>query len=203
MESPDVSSDAPLAGDKVFDALKVVAVVMIIVYISSTGKVSELINCSVRNLIERHLWLRHVVFIISIFLIRSLVIFEKQYPDSSLSRIWVFTFSVYFLFILATKSKWYFVVPAIALLFLSENLKIYDDLDEYAMLRSGMFYAAMGLVLVGFFHYFAFQKQKRGKTFRLYNFWFGTKEGCDSLTKQKGGAGGGGGGGGAGALMMM
>lgn len=170
--------DTPLAGDKVFDALKVVAVVVVIVYISSTGKVGELINCSVRSMVERHLWLRHVVFIISIFLIRSLAIFEKQYPDSSLSRIWVFTFSVYALFILATKTKWPFVVAALTLLFISENLNIYDDANEYSSFNSAMFYTAIGLIVVGFVHYLWLQKRERGKKFSLYAFWFGTANGC-------------------------
>lgn len=188
-QPPVTKPDTPLAGDKVFEALKVVAVIMVIVYISSTGKVGELINCSVRSMIERHLWLRHVVFIISIFLIRSLVIFEKQYPDSSLSRIWVFTFSVYALFILATKSKWYFVVAALALLFLSENLKIYDDANEYSSLNSAMFYTAIGLIVVGFVHYLWLQKRQRGKSFSLYAFWFGTLDGCASMEGGGGGKG--------------
>jgi hypothetical protein len=170
-----------LAGDKVFDALKVVAVVMLIVYISSTGKVGELINCSVRNFVEKHLWLRHVIFILSIFLIRSLSIFEKEYPDSSLSRIWVFTFSVYLLFILATKSKWFFAVPAIILLFVAENIKVSDKKGKYTTLNSVLFYSAVGIVLVGFVHYLILQKRKRGKVFNLYNFWFGSEEGCESL----------------------
>jgi hypothetical protein len=170
-----------LAGDKVFDALKVVAVVMLIVYISSTGKVGELINCSVRNFVEKHLWLRHVIFILSIFLIRSLSIFEKEYPDSSLSRIWVFTFSVYLLFILATKSKWFFAVPAILILFVAENIKVSDKKGKYTTLNSVLFYSAVGIVLVGFVHYLILQKRKRGKMFNLYNFWFGSEEGCESL----------------------
>jgi hypothetical protein len=177
--------DTPLAGDQVFDALKVVAVVMVIVYISSTGKVSELINCSVRNLIERHLWLRHIVFIVSIFLIRSLVIFEKQFPESSLSRIWVFTFSVYALFILATKSKWYFVLTAVTLLFLGENLKIFDDNNRYTTLNSVLFYSAITIVVVGFLHYLYLQKRQRGKKFSFYTFWFGSATGCESLENMK------------------
>jgi len=170
-----------LSGDKVFDALKVVAVVMLIVYISSSGKVGELINCSVRNLVERHLWLRHVVFIMSIFLIRSLSIFEKQYPESSLTRIWIFTFSVYALFILATKSKWFFAMPAIIILFVAENIKVFDKKDKYQTLASALFYFAVGIVVVGFIHYMILQKRKRGKMFNLYNFWFGSAAGCDSL----------------------
>lgn len=170
-----------LAGFKVFDALKVVAVIMVIVYISSTGRVGDLINCSVRSMIEKHLWLRHVIFIISIFLVRSLVIFKKQYPDSSLKRIWIFTLSVYVLFILATKSKWYFVVAALTLLFLSENLKIADAANEYSSLNSVMFYTAIGLIIVGFVHYLVLQKRERGKKFSLYAFWFGTLDGCASM----------------------
>lgn len=169
-----------LSDVEVFDAVKAVSLIILVVYISSTGRLGDLINCSVQRMVTKHLWLRHLIFIISIFLVRALPIFEDASSKTSLAEIWVFTLVVYVAFIMATKSKWYFVLPALALILIAEHVRDRDE--SFLSMRDTpgrfMIISAAIILVLGFLHYLVSKMRGKGRQFSLYHFWFGTDAGC-------------------------
>jgi hypothetical protein len=166
------------------DGVKALAMIILVIYVSGSGQLGKLINCSIQRIIQRHTWSRHLLLILSIFLVRGLPIFESSTRDTSLAEVWLFTLVVYAAFIIATKSKWFFVLPALALLFLSENVRDRDEafVSSVDKISHIMLIVACVLMLVGFVHYLIVKMRTKGRRFSLYAFWFGTDAACGSST---------------------
>lgn len=81
---------------------------------------SNMINCDLQRWMKDNQIVRHVVGIISFFFLFTLIDSNNK---SSVYITILKTFFVYAIFLLATKSKWYFAVPVLALLLIDQAIK--------------------------------------------------------------------------------
>lgn len=142
------------------------------------GKLSDTITCDLKWSFENPLF-RHFTAIISIFLL--FVIIDKS--ELGALEVWKNTFILYIFYVLLTKNKLYFSIPIILLVLVdqslnSENihLKKNDDnkilIDKYDIYRKYIQYTIIGLIIIGFIHYYFRQKNKFGKNFNSFKFIF-------------------------------
>lgn len=142
------------------------------------GKLSDTITCDLKRSFENPLF-RHFTAIISIFLL--FVIIDKS--ELGALEVWKNTFILYIFYVLLTKNKLYFSIPIILLVLVdqslnSENihLKKNDDnkilIDKYDIYRKYIQYTIIGLIIIGFIHYYFRQKNKFGKNFNSFKFIF-------------------------------
>ena len=150
------------------------------------GFLSTIVSCDIKRLMTHNVFFRHVVGIISFFLLFTVIEVESEMDVFS---IWIKTIYIYFIFLLMTKSKWYFSIPVLFLLLVDQSLKFQinfekkkeevkdADLGEngngenvengendsiivrYENIRNKLNVSMIALIVVGFLHY----------TFRQYN----------------------------------
>lgn len=84
------------------------------------GFLSGLLNCDVRRLIYAHPLVTHMVGLVTFFFLFTLLDTRNR---THIKNIWMKTVFIYLLFVMMTKSKWYFVVPVLGLLLLDQSLK--------------------------------------------------------------------------------
>ena len=149
---------------------------------------SPMINCDLQMLIKRHEWMKHIVAIVAFFFLFTII---DQKNNTNLATIWVKTFFVYFLFILTTKSKWYFAIPTIALLLIDQSVKksmaIRQAKSQLSASTEMKYKEASRLInvivttsiITGVIHYFFLQKHEKGSAFSFTKFLFGI--GCKTL----------------------
>ena len=156
------------------------------------GFLSSIVSCDIKRLMTHNVFFRHVVGIISFFLL-----FTVLEPDNEMDifSIWIKTIYIYFIFLLMTKSKWYFSIPVLLLLLVDQSLKFQINFEKqkevkemgetgetgetgekvengengstivrYENIRNKLNVSIIALIVVGFLHY----------TFRQYN-EFGSK----------------------------
>ena len=105
-------------------------------------------------------------------------------------EIWKNTLILYILYVLFTKSKFYFSIPIIILVLIdqtlnSENLYLmekfekekfekneYKIIDKYNNYRNYIHYIILFLIITGFIHYYFRQKNKFKDKFSLFKFIF-------------------------------
>ena len=151
------------------------------------GFLSSIVSCDINRLMTHNVFFRHVVGIISFFLL-----FTVLEPDNEMDifSIWTKTIYIYFIFLLMTKSKWYFSIPVLLLLLVDQSLKFQINFEKqkevkemgetgetgetgekvengengstivrYENIRNKLNVSIIALIVVGFLHY----------TFRQYN----------------------------------
>ena len=149
------------------------------------GGIGDTINCDLKKLFSNP-YFRHFTAIISIFLL--FVIIDKNKEGAF--EIWKNTLFLYILYILFTKSKFYFSIPIIILVLIdqtinAENLYLQEKFeseeskkDEYTIInkynnfRNYIHYIIITLIVVGFVHYYFRQKNKFKEKFSLFKFIF-------------------------------
>ena len=84
------------------------------------GYLGVLLNCDLQKMISQHAVLRHALAIIAFYFL-----FTALDPNNNVHVIYVFlkTIIVYCLFVLATKTRWYFSGIALLLLFIDQVIK--------------------------------------------------------------------------------
>ena len=145
------------------------------------GKLSDTISCDLKQSFENPLF-RHFTAIISIFLLFAII--DKS--ELGAFETWKHTFILYIFYVLLTKNKMYFSIPVILLLlvdqtlsseniFLEKNNNKSDIIDKYNIYRKYIQYTIIGLIIIGFIHYYFRQKNKFGKNFNTFKFIFDIK----------------------------
>ena len=145
------------------------------------GRLGDTISCDLKRAFEYPLF-RHFTAIISIFLL--FVIIEKS--ELGAFEIWKNTFILYIFYVLLTKNKMYFSIPVIILvlvdqtlssenIFLEKNNNKGDIIDKYNIYRKYIQYTIIGLIIIGFIHYYLRQKNRFGKNFNTFKFIFDVK----------------------------
>ena len=160
------------------------------------GFLSSIVSCDIKRLMTHNVFFRHVVGIISFFLL-----FTVLEPDNEMDvvSIWIKTFYIYLIFLLMTKSKWYFSIPVLLLLLVDQSLKFQinfekkkevkdADLGEngtgenvengendsiivrYENIRNKLNVSIIALIVVGFLHYTFRQYNEFGPKFSLIKF---------------------------------
>lgn len=139
------------------------------------GFLSSIINCDIKRLMTTNPYIRHIVGIISLFLLFTVVETENEL---NIFSIWTKTFFIYFIFLLMTKSKWYFSIPVFLLLIIDQSLKFQIMFEEkrktnkevimrYENIRNNLYIIILGVIVAGFLHYAAIQYNYYGSRFSL------------------------------------
>ncbi len=143
---------------------------------------SPMINCDLQHLILRHEWMKHIVAIVAFFFLFTII---DQKNNTNIYTIWVKTFFVYFLFILTTKSKWYFAVPTIGLLLIDQSIKKHyaikrakNEMTPEAEVNMKMILRLVNVlvttsIITGVVHYLILQKREKRSAFSFSKFLFG------------------------------
>lgn len=144
------------------------------------GYLSSMVSCDVKRLMTDNLLFRHLVGVIAFFLLFTVI--DKD-NDLDIFNVWSKTVMTYFVFLLMTKSKWYFSIPTLALIVIDQSVKFQIDfmkqkspkdksIAEYERLRD-ILYKTMGVVIgAGFLHYAVRQYGEFGKDFSLIKLLF-------------------------------
>lgn len=74
-----------------------------------------------------NVFFRHVVGIISFFLLFTVL---ESDNEMDIFSIWIKTIYIYFIFLLMTKSKWYFSIPVLFLLLVDQSLKFQINFEK-------------------------------------------------------------------------
>jgi hypothetical protein len=143
------------------------------------GFLSTMVSCDIKRLMTTNVYVRHVVGIISFFLLFTVIETENELDIFS---IWMKTVYIYFIFLLMTKSKWYFSIPVFLLLIIDQSLKFQIKFEEnkkqkqntnkqviarYENIRDHIYTGILVLIAVGFLHYTARQYNEYGSKFSL------------------------------------
>ena len=144
------------------------------------GYLSSMVGCDIQRWMTQHQSFCHVIGIIAFFLLFTLF---SQNNDNHIISVLIKTVAVYFVFILMTKSKWYFAIPTLLLLVIDQGLKYqatylkkqkksYEILDT---IRGYIDYALIALIVLGFISYGIRQKNTFGNKFSFIKLLFSNK----------------------------
>ena len=148
------------------------------------GFLSSIVSCDVKRLMTNNVFVRHIVGIISFFLLFTVIESDNQLDVFS---IWTKTVYIYFIFLLMTKSKWYFSIPVLLLLVVDQSLKFQIKFEEsrkenketkenkendptilrYENIRNNLYVCIIALIVAGFVHYAFRQYNEYGSKFSL------------------------------------
>lgn len=146
------------------------------------GYVATLLNCDLQRFLKTYPLAMHLAGLIAFFFLFTVIDTNNQ---SNIQTVWFKTVLTYFLFVLMTKSKWYFVVPVLALLLIDQTLKKdlafrqADGQDTTAIekrqdiISSYINVLIIFLTIVGAIHYLILQRTEYGKQFDIFKFFFG------------------------------
>lgn len=167
------------------------------------GLLSSLINCDLQRILRKSRLALHLTSLVAFFFLFTVI---DSGNNASLLATWVKTLFVYALFLLSTKSKWYFAVPVLALLLVDQSVgkhMAYISARAEAAGQDGAEAAAaaaatrsrvaalkkgrrvlnaviFALILAGAAHYMALQRAEYGPRFSLAKFFLGSGKPCKS-----------------------
>jgi hypothetical protein len=146
------------------------------------GYLSTQVNCDLQRMLANSILVRHMISLLAFFFLFTLIDSNNK---ANLATTWIKTLVVYILFILTTKSKWYFIVPVLTLLMVDQSMKKYleqvtDPKERLAFERTSKFINALIIVviIVGALHYMTVQKAEYKDKFSLFTFFIGTTKPC-------------------------
>jgi hypothetical protein len=151
------------------------------------GFLSNIVSCDIKRFMN-NVYFRHFIGVIAFFLLFTIT--DKD-NDLNIGGIWIKTFFVYFIFLMMTKSKWFFSVPVLLLLIIDQSYKFeidfidknkkenkketikYDnEIQKYENIRKYLYYAIITLIVVGFIHYTLRQYKQFGTKFSFSKLLF-------------------------------
>jgi hypothetical protein len=133
------------------------------------GLLSTMVSCDLQDWIRSSPMFRHFIGIIAFFFL-----FTTINPDKlPIGLLWTKTIAMYGVFLLITKSKWYFTMPLILTLVLDQSIKIYSDDDPNSeknqdmilIVREILNILMILLIITGFLFYAYQQSQHFGSSF--------------------------------------
>ena len=144
------------------------------------GYLSNIVSCDIKKYITENIFFRHFVGLISFFLLFTVV--DKD-NDLDILNIWLKTCFVYFIFLLMTKSKWYFSIPTLILLIFDQSIKFQIDFDKnknkkknniilYEKYRDILYNIIIFVIVIGFIHYAIRQYYTFGSKFSFIKLLF-------------------------------
>jgi hypothetical protein len=147
------------------------------------GYLSSMINCDLQRIIKKSQLVRHLVALVAFYFLFTIIDGNNK---TNMMTIWVKTLVVYLLFVLTTKSKWYFALPTLGLLLVDQSIKKHvtlskaqDKLNESDEIRWLSISRLLNIVVttiivIGCIHYGILQFQQHRADFSWYKFVFGT-----------------------------
>lgn len=169
------------------------------------GYLAALLNCDLQRFLKSHPLVIHLVGLLTFFFLFTLIDGANK---TSVGNIWIKTIFIYILFLLTTKSKWYFVVPVLIILLIDQTLKknlsyqkqmaedpatppekkpsaekIKQLEDSVAKYSSFINKAIIVIIIIGVIHYMYLQYIEYGSKFSFYKFFFGVTRCKDKMPK--------------------
>lgn len=158
------------------------------------GFLSSILNCDIQRMIQKNPIFFHLVGVTSFFFLFTVI---DTNNSTHISIVWLKTVIVYALFVLMTKSKWYFVLPILILLLIDQTYKKHiqflkaqtkeedaaslEELDNTQQITNKYINTMIiVLIFIGTAHYMYLQKIQHKSKFSLYNFFF-LAGGCKSI----------------------
>lgn len=148
------------------------------------GFLMAIVNCDLQRFIKQHPAFFHIVGITAFFFLFTLLDTKNT---SSLQVVWIKTVFVYFLFVLMTKSKWYFVIPVLILLLADQMVKknvsflenrpnepeenIERAREQQQKITWALNIVIIVLIFVGAAHYMMLQRIEYKDKFSLWKFF--------------------------------
>lgn len=152
------------------------------------GYLATQINCDLQRLMFNSVIVRHLVSLLAFFFLFTLI---DSTNKSNLITTWTKTLVVYGLFILTTKSKWFFIVPVLILLLIDQSIKKYEQnvKDQSAKIRIEKIskcinFLVIVIIVIGAIDYYFRQKQEYKRNFSFVKFLFGTNKACKKSMTQ-------------------
>jgi hypothetical protein len=143
------------------------------------GLLSTLLSCDMKRLINNNMYFRHLIGLISFFLLFTITDKDNK-NELNIKTIWINTIFVYGLFIMMTKSKWYFSIPALILIVVDQSYKFQiefiheknkeneqnnEKIQLYEKDRKYIDVTILIIIFTGFIHYTLRQYTQFGSKF--------------------------------------
>lgn len=153
---------------------------------------SSMVNCDLQRFMQGSQIVRHLTALIAFFFLFTLI---DSSNTTSLSQTLIKTVFVYIIFVLSTKSKWYFAVPVLVLLLVDQSIKKHVsymtglnatataaegvpvtpfDPHDYGKARRIINIAVIVIVIIGSIQYMTLQYIEYGGRFSFSKFIVGT-----------------------------
>ena len=153
------------------------------------GFLSNMVSCDMQRLMIDNVFFRHMIGIIAFFFL--FIILEKE-KNNNIGFIWKKTIIIYFIFLLMTKSKWYYSIPVLLILVIDQSIKFHIDyltdlkdpinkesndksIKQYEMFRDILYKLLITLIISGFIHYGIRQYNQYGDEFTFNKLLFTSK----------------------------
>jgi hypothetical protein len=144
------------------------------------GYLSTIVSCDIKRLMTDNIYFRHFVGLISFFLLFTII--DKD-NNLDVLNVWLKTCFAYFIFLLMTKSKWYFSIPVLIFIIIDRSVKFQIDfvknktpedniIDYYEKVREYIYNILILFIVVGFLHYALRQYREFGSKFSLIKLFF-------------------------------
>lgn len=154
------------------------------------GMLIVLVNCDIQRFMKSHPLVIHLLGLTAFFFLFTILDPNNKQP---LSVVYFKTVLVYILFILMTKSKWYFVAPVLILLLIDQSVKKHvaikkannsditiiekrqKEISKYLNL------VIIVMIIMGSIDYLIIQKNEYKDKFSLYKFFFYPATTCKQI----------------------
>ena len=146
------------------------------------GFLSSMVSCDLQRFMNDNILFRHFVGIIAFFLLFA---FSDNEHKTNVFKTWTKVILVYFMFLLLTKSKWYFAIPVLVLLVIDQSIAMQikyleknnktEEKDKLEKYRKLLYKIIIIVVLSGFIHYTLRQYNEFGKDFSFLTLLFSSK----------------------------
>lgn len=148
------------------------------------GYLSVLLNCDLHRILTQNPWAIHLSAVVAFYFLFT-VLSSNVAP---IWLIWLKTIGVYVIFLLMTKSKWYFVLPVMTLILADQCFRQqvnYEKLqgrpiDEKTseFVSNTLLILIIVIVIIGTSHYMHLQMKEYGSEFSIVKFFFGINTAC-------------------------
>ena len=145
------------------------------------GFLSAMLNCDIQRFMKNSMLWIHFFGITAFFFLFAILDSNNK---TSIGVVWLKTIILYFIFLMMTKSKWYFIVPVIILLLIDQSIKR-DLAMKKALERDtttlenfqkkftlALNIIVLVLVFIGTLHYMYLQYKEYGSNFSFIKFLF-------------------------------
>lgn len=146
------------------------------------GFLAGMLNCDLQRFMSQHPSIVHIFGLTAFFFLFTLLDSNNK---NHIALVWLKTFLIYFLFVLMTKSKWYFAIPVITILLVDQTLKKHlaikqaagkateDDAALQQDVSKFMNIFVVIVIVIGAIHYLFLQMSEYGDKFSFTTFLFG------------------------------
>ena len=155
------------------------------------GFLSNMVSCDIKRFMN-NTYFRHFIGLVSFYLLFTIT--DKD-NNLNIVSIWLQTFFVYFIFLMMTKSKWFFSIPVLLLLIIDQSYKFQIDfiqkdkkeskdnkdnkeikndnkVETYENIRKYLYYTIIILIVIGFIQYAVRQYKEFGSKFSFSKLLF-------------------------------